>query len=141
MPAMIPGGSILVHQDYNHPAHPYIQLSMEVLRAYFKICVKSEGGSKIFFLEKELPQEAIDAAIELEFSPERVREAYQRIISETADDRKDSLRIAEVSALRFLGFEDAAEQRAQEVAEIVRPGERERWKKILGAASEAQQAP
>jgi hypothetical protein len=132
---MIPGGSILIHQDYNHPPHPYIQLSMEKLRPYFETLVFSEGDTKIFYLKEELPDSAIRAAIDLKFEPEEVRVAYDRIVEEAADDRKSNLRVAEVNALRFMGYEAEANQRALEVAVTLLPGERFRWRNILGTES------
>lgn len=57
-PFLIPNVSIVVHQDYIHPYHPYIHISMELLRDYFEPILEIDGGGSYVWkcLKKITPQ-------------------------------------------------------------------------------------
>ena len=57
-PFLIPNVSIVVHQDYIHPYHPYIHISMELLRDYFEPILEIDGGGSYVWkcVKKITPQ-------------------------------------------------------------------------------------
>lgn len=57
-PFLIPNVSIVVHQDYIHPFHPYIHISMELLRDYFEPILEIDGGGSYVWkcIKKITPQ-------------------------------------------------------------------------------------
>lgn len=58
---LIPGESIVIHQDYYHCWHPYIHYSMEYFRDEFELVDEHvEYQSRLWRLVKPLPAEKID---------------------------------------------------------------------------------
>jgi tetratricopeptide (TPR) repeat protein len=61
-PLLIPGRSIVVHQDYHHPWLPYLHATMELLHDYFEVVEPRTDDSAAFLLTRPLPAEAVRAA-------------------------------------------------------------------------------
>jgi|GEM_PF-5072735 len=57
---MIPGRSLLIHQDYIHPCLPYIKVTMGYLAEYFEYIGSTRINSAVWLLKKEIPQEILD---------------------------------------------------------------------------------
>jgi len=59
-PCMIPGRSVLVHQDYFHCWHPYIHIGMEFFAEEFELIDEHvPHQSRLWLLAKPLPEEKI----------------------------------------------------------------------------------
>lgn len=60
-PSLIPGHSVLVHQDYFHCWHPYIHISMQFLNDEFELLDEHVAHqSCVWRLTKPIPEEKID---------------------------------------------------------------------------------
>ena len=53
---LIPGKSIIIHQDYIHPWNPYIHATMGYLADFFEPVGAVWFNSMVFLLKKEIPQ-------------------------------------------------------------------------------------
>lgn len=60
-PKLMPGESVLVHQDYIHPWLPHIHITMELLADYFRPVLEGKAANcYVFQLVKPLPADKID---------------------------------------------------------------------------------
>ncbi len=84
---LIPGRSIVAHQDYFHFYCYWIHLTMEYLKDYFRIVESPYGGTLSFLLEKKIPDELLEMP---------ASEVY---------DKDRSLRLMEDSIARFRGLQ------------------------------------
>lgn len=57
-PKLTPRRSILVHQDYNFWAVPWIHLSMDHLSEYF-VHLSDEAGSRVYYLDRVIPEDVL----------------------------------------------------------------------------------
>ena len=57
--SLIPGRSIVVHQDYFHYGCPWIHLQMQFLADYFSIVHAPSGGTLGFLLTKQVPKDLL----------------------------------------------------------------------------------
>jgi hypothetical protein len=62
-PALLPGRSVLVQQDYIHEGHFWIHITMEFLIEYFTYVEFIEYSSAIYILRKPIPQQMIDGCM------------------------------------------------------------------------------
>lgn len=56
-PSLVPGRSVIVHQDYGWGGMPWIPISVELMRDSLVLVDWMEWGSHVFFLEGEVPAE------------------------------------------------------------------------------------
>jgi hypothetical protein len=63
MPALIPGRSVLVQQDYVQEAHFWIHITMEALHEYFDYVEFVEYSSTIYLLKKAIPRHVLDGCM------------------------------------------------------------------------------
>jgi hypothetical protein len=66
MPKLIPGLSLLVHQDFYSPFLPWIAVTMAHLMPYFEIVSPKCGECATFRLLKYIPQERINEAVAID---------------------------------------------------------------------------
>ncbi|CAN5276966.1 hypothetical protein BH23VER1_BH23VER1_20010 [soil metagenome] len=59
-PRLVPGKSVVIQQDYLFCDLPWIHITMEILRDYFRIIDDVPWASRVYLLEKPIPQEVID---------------------------------------------------------------------------------
>jgi hypothetical protein len=62
-PALIPGRSVIVHQDYAGGYMPWIAISVELMRDSLLLLDWMEWGSHVYFLERELPADVIEQGV------------------------------------------------------------------------------
>lgn len=62
-PSLVPGRSILVHQDYLMPVQPWLPAQMILLAAYFRPLAKVAKDCVAFLCTKPLTEAAIEAAL------------------------------------------------------------------------------
>jgi hypothetical protein len=59
-PHLVPGRSVVIHQDYGWGGTPWIPMSVELMGDSFRFVDGLEGGSHVFFLEREVPEWLIE---------------------------------------------------------------------------------
>lgn len=67
-PRLIPGVSLVVHQDYHHQFLPYIHIVMEFLHPFFELVIPKIDGSAVFLLQKAVPAPMLERAIRYDFA-------------------------------------------------------------------------
>jgi hypothetical protein len=80
-PSLVPGRSVIVHQDYGWGDTPWIPITVELLRDSLVLIDWMEWGSHVFFVESELPGEVLEEGVgglELETKLELVGQAAAR---------------------------------------------------------------
>ena len=58
-PSLVPGRSLIVHQDYAGGYMPWIAIGVELLRDSLVLLDWMEWGTHVFFVERELPAETV----------------------------------------------------------------------------------
>jgi hypothetical protein len=67
-PSLVPGRSVIVHQDYGWGDTPWISITVELMRDSLVLVDWMEWGSHVFFVEDELPVDVLENGIRgLEF--------------------------------------------------------------------------
>jgi tetratricopeptide (TPR) repeat protein len=61
-PCLIPGRSVVVHQDYHHPWLPHIHVAMECVHDYFELVEPKVDDSAAFLLTRAIPAEVLARA-------------------------------------------------------------------------------
>jgi hypothetical protein len=62
-PLLVPGRSVVVHQDYGWGDTPWIPITVELLRDSLVLVDWMEWGSHVFLVERELPSDVLDAGV------------------------------------------------------------------------------
>ena len=100
-PDLVPGLSIVVHQDYHHPWLPHIHVVMEYLADYFQMVVPRVDDSAAFVLTKAIPAGVLQRAITYDFTLEEKVELMDRALARLpAHDRH----FVELARLRLHGL-------------------------------------
>ena len=80
-PYLVPGRSVIVHQDYGWGYTPWIPITVELMRDSLALIDWMEWGSHVFFLREEVPAELIEhgvGGLDLETRFELVEQAAAR---------------------------------------------------------------
>ena len=62
-PSLIPGRSVIVHQDYGWGDTPWIPITVELMRESLVLLDWMEWGSHVFFVERELPADVLENGV------------------------------------------------------------------------------
>jgi hypothetical protein len=62
-PSLVPGRSVIVHQDYGWGETPWIHVTVELLRESLVLIDWMEWGTHVFFVERELPADVPAAGV------------------------------------------------------------------------------
>jgi hypothetical protein len=80
-PSLVPGRSVIVHQDYGYGDTPWIPITVELLRDSLVLLDWMEWGSHVFFVERELPVEVLQngvGGLDVETKLELIEQAVGR---------------------------------------------------------------
>jgi hypothetical protein len=62
-PSLVPGRSVIVHQDYAAHFIPWVPITVELMRDSLTLVDWMEWGSHVFLVERDLPPEVIRAGV------------------------------------------------------------------------------
>ena len=62
-PSLVPGRSVIVHQDYGWGDTPWIPISVELMRGSLVLVDWMEWGSHVFFVERALPRDILEDGV------------------------------------------------------------------------------
>jgi hypothetical protein len=62
-PSLVPGRSVIVHQDYGWGDTPWIPITVELMRDSLVLLDWMEWGSHVFFVERELPRDVLESGV------------------------------------------------------------------------------
>jgi hypothetical protein len=80
-PSLIPGRSVIIHQDYGWGDTPWIPITVELLRDSLVLLDWMEWGSHVFFVERELPAGVLEngvARLDVDVKLELIEQAVAR---------------------------------------------------------------
>jgi hypothetical protein len=99
VPHLIPGKSIVIHQDFYHPTAFYLPVVMDFLMDHFTIIEPGRDWSVVFRLEKPIPQEKLQIASHYKFSFAQQQAALLRMMRRVGMPGSDYLRLSECAAI------------------------------------------
>lgn len=114
-PHLIPGESVVIHQDYHHPWLPFIHVTMEYLAEYFELIVPRTDDSAAFLFRAPIPRDVLQRAIEYDFSFEEQMALMDRAISHLAEEDRYYVRLARVVLQFKKTHEDVLQQELNEI--------------------------
>jgi len=97
--SLIPGKSIVIHQDFYHPTAFYLPVVMDFLRDYFTIIEAGRDWSVVFRLKSAIPQEKLRIASRYEFSFVQQQAALRRTMRRVGMPGREYLRLSECAAI------------------------------------------
>jgi tetratricopeptide (TPR) repeat protein len=111
-PQLIPGVSLVIHQDYHHPWLPHIHLTMEYLHEYFEIVEPKIDDSTVFLLTRPIPPEELQiaAGIRLTWEFPRKLELMERAIARMPSDCRRHVELAKALMIGHDQSPNAAEE-------------------------------
>ena len=128
-PALVPGRSVIVHQDYAAHYNPWVPLTVELMRDSLTLVDWMEWGSHVFLVERELPEVQL-ATLGLEARMELMQAAIDR-----ADGwAKGMLELSRTALVVERDGPDAGAADAASVAQRYRP-----YGAVVEAAVEVEQ--
>jgi hypothetical protein len=111
-PSLIPGISIVIHQDYHHPLLPFIHVAQEFLADFFEVVDIKANDSTTFLLVNRIPERILNQACEYDFDFREEIKLMDRAI-ERFGDQAHHLEIAKCQLLR----QNSQGKRARELLE------------------------
>jgi tetratricopeptide (TPR) repeat protein len=105
-PNLIPGTSIVIHQDYHHPWLPHIHVVMEYLADYFEIIAPRVDDSAVFLYRKAIPSDILRRAIDYDFTYQERLQLMDGAISRLSPEDRFYVQLARVILKN--GNEDAS---------------------------------
>jgi tetratricopeptide (TPR) repeat protein len=106
-PELIPGKSLVIHQDYHHPWLPYIHVTMEYLAEYFELVAPRVDDSAVFRYRSAIPENILQCAKNYDFSHEEQLQLIDGAISRLAEGDRYYVQLARV-VLQFRRTHEAA---------------------------------
>lgn len=116
--SLIPGKSIVVHQDYYHCWHPYIHITMEYLDEYFELVDdRVYHQSRIWLLKSEIPQEKLLSLKDYTLTLSEQSSLLERLISKSNGDNKRMVQVVNAWNYYCNGEIDVAQAKLTEIRE------------------------
>ena len=98
-PHLIPGKSLVIHQDFYHPTAFYLPVVMDFLSDHFTIIEAGRDWSVVFRLETPIPRKKLETAGLYRFSFAQQQAALQRMRRRVGMPGRDYLRLSECAAI------------------------------------------
>jgi tetratricopeptide (TPR) repeat protein len=95
-PHLLPGQSVVVHQDYHHPWLPHIHIVMEYLADYFELVIPRIDDSAVFLYSKAIPPDILRRASEFDFSYEEQLELMDGAVSRLSEKDRYYVELARI---------------------------------------------
>ncbi len=114
-PYLIPGKSVIVHQDFAHYHTYWIHLVQFRLKEYFELVEDILGGSTAFKLIKEIPAELIKNYSISDFSAEEIERAFDYSLSISLKENQSAVIAAKVMCYHDLRGKEFAKNLLNEI--------------------------
>jgi predicted O-methyltransferase YrrM len=131
---LIPECSIVIHQDFYAPSHLWIAATMGTLLDYFELINEKVGESATFRLTKAIPQEALQAAAQMNPVSDAGLAALDKMIQRITPAEQPPLLIMRALVLFRVGRSLEAKQQLEAVASRPIWPRDEKWRQWLGMA-------
>ena len=96
---LIPGKSIVIHQDFYHPTAFYLPVVMDFLMDHFSVIETGRDWSVVFRLETAIPRDKLQIASLYRFSFAQQQAALRRMMRRVGMPGSDYLRLSECAAI------------------------------------------
>lgn len=114
-PSLIPGVSVVIHQDWHHPWLPYLHVVQELLSDYFELVEPKANDTAMFRLVDRIPERVLDAASAYDYSAEEQMRLIDRAIERFAGKSR-FLKLAKAVLYLEHGMRDEASKILHQVA-------------------------
>lgn len=132
-PALIPGRSILVHQDYHHPHCPYIHVTMAYFSDYFEIIEEKADDSVAYLYVDDIPSEHLQRVVEFDFSASEQINLMDKAIELLSPANRNHVELAKVRLLIDHDLRSEAQTNFDKlIAQIGRDANDEHWGPYAG---------
>jgi hypothetical protein len=118
-PSLVPGRSVIVHQDYGYGWMPWIPITVELMSDSLTLIDGMEAGSHVFFVEKELPKELLERGVKVLELEERI-EVMDRVVARSDGWVRGMMEIARTSLFIKRDGREAALEELDRIAEQYR---------------------
>jgi hypothetical protein len=131
---LVPGRSVVIHQDFYTPSQPWIAVSMGVLLDYFTIECQKAGESASFSLKNAIPDAILRKAVATMPRTADGLKALDRIIGILPEMESAPLKLSKAITLSYMGRKSDAESLLEEMLSLrTRPADK-KWEKWLSIA-------
>lgn len=97
---LIPGRSLVLHQDYHHIWLPHIHVVMEFLADHFELVAPRVGSTAVFRLTSAIRPDLLQRAAEYDFTHAEQCDLFDAAIRRTAPDDRAYLELARLMLRR-----------------------------------------
>jgi hypothetical protein len=112
-PSLIPGRSVLVHQDYAYGMVPWLHITVELMRPSLRLVDEVPYASQVFLVEKPIDPAVLDGVTQLD-ETEKIALIDQAVAANDGDTR-EMVRLSKASLLQDLGRTDDARDLAERI--------------------------
>jgi predicted O-methyltransferase YrrM len=98
-PHLMPGKSIVIHQDFYHPTAFYLPVVMDFLWDHFTLIEPGRDWSVVFRLETAIPPEKLEIGRRYKFSFVQQNAALRRMMRRVGGPGRDYLRLSECALI------------------------------------------
>lgn len=109
-PALVPGLSIIVHQDFHHPYCPWIHVHLEYLWDSFATINERAGESLVLDLVKPFDRARLAKCIDYSFSPDEEIALIENLMARLKPENRGYVGLAKVLMLLRLRGRGVAER-------------------------------
>jgi hypothetical protein len=99
---LIPGVSVIVHQDYHHPHLPWIHVTMEYLNKYLRILEERVEDSIVFGLAADISPQDLGKCVDFVFSDDEQLSLITQAIERLSPENRHVVELARVVLLTRL---------------------------------------
>lgn len=108
-PHLVPGRSLLIQQDFYHCWHPYIHITMEILRDHFELLdERIESQSRLYLYKNKIPDDKINLIADYNFSPQQRLGYLDDYVTREHTDNRAMAKVVRLMELMNQGQRDAA---------------------------------
>ncbi|MDQ6869947.1 MAG: class I SAM-dependent methyltransferase [Pseudomonadota bacterium] len=101
-PSLIPGISVVLHQDYHHPLLPFIHVAQERLAPYFQIVEAKADDTAAFLITDRIPEKVLNEVAQYDFTAAEEFKLMDQAIERLAGQNRH-LKVAKCQLLRQRG--------------------------------------
>jgi hypothetical protein len=135
-PSLIPGKSIVIHQDYHHPYLYWIHITMQVLAEYFEVIHEQVCSSMVWRIRNHPPHEVLQRCIDYSFSAEEQVQLIMAAYHKLAPLNRGGVALAIVVLEHQLNGRQSAIKKLKWAMSIPEHRELHLWERYLKQLSE-----
>lgn len=124
---LIPGRSLVLHQDYHHMWLPHIHVVMEFLADHFELVAPRVGSTAVFRLTSAIRPDLLQRAADYDFTREEQCDLFDAAIQRTAPEDRAYLELARLMLRRGVDQPEHLMRQYDQVVERSRDFDGESW--------------